>query len=125
MVGKALCFLGYLMFRVFLETDNPYQEKIESAKNPKHNTNPNCGIPEMFCLRRLSRPVRVQGSGFRFQEDDAAACSHFLPFCSGSRVGCKRRAAANDRGYNARIRIRLGIGLGIRAISNQRLGFGV
>ena len=32
MVGKALCFLGYLMFRVFLETDNPYQEKIESAK---------------------------------------------------------------------------------------------
>src|SRR6266496_1719503 len=32
MVGKALCSLGYLMFRVFLETDNPYQEKIESAK---------------------------------------------------------------------------------------------
>src|SRR5882724_3365032 len=65
MVGKALCFLGYLMFRVFLETDNPYQEKIESAKSPKHNTNPNCGIPEMFCLRRLSRPVRIQSSDFR------------------------------------------------------------
>lgn len=76
MVGKALCFLGYLMFRVFLETDNPYQEQIESAKNPKHNTNPNCGIPEMFCLRRLSRPVR-------FEEGDTTHCCHSISFCGG------------------------------------------
>ena len=33
--GKALCFLGYLMFKVFWATANPHEEKVEPAKTLK------------------------------------------------------------------------------------------
>ena len=33
--GKALCFLGYLMFKVFWATANPHEEKVAPAKTLK------------------------------------------------------------------------------------------
>src|SRR5437870_5103565 len=65
----------------------------------------------------LRSEIRNQISAF--QEDDTAACFHSLSFCGGSRVGCKKRArdtraitgraTTNNRGYNIKPRIRLGV----------------
>jgi hypothetical protein len=113
MIGKALCFLGYLMFRVFLETDNPYQEQIESAKNPKHNTNPNCGL-DMFCLRRGNRQrcrrcfqIRRKPQLVTYYPTTPslhysvtpALRSPSLSFCGGppeADVGCKKKHAKKE-----------------------------
>jgi len=50
--GKALCFLGYLVFKVFWATANPHEEKVEPAKKPKDTKNSDRGNSPTFDPRQ-------------------------------------------------------------------------
>ncbi len=50
--GKALCFLGYLVFKVFWAIANPHEEKVEPAKKPKDTKNSDRGNSPTFDPRQ-------------------------------------------------------------------------
>jgi len=61
--GKALCFLGYLVFKVFWAIANPHEEKVEPAKKPKDTKNSDRGtvlllirVKKIFARCDESRP---------------------------------------------------------------------
>ena len=51
LVGKKLCSLGYLLFRVCWGALKPHEEKIKSAKNDKGRQNSHqSSVPRFFGL---------------------------------------------------------------------------
>jgi len=113
MVGKALCFLGYLMFRVFLETDNPYQEKIESAKaqstiqiltadwicSPLAGKSPTMSPLFSDQKKASARYFHHSITPSLHHSVTPALRSHSLSFCGGpteADVGCKKKHAKKE-----------------------------